>query len=345
MRRGVLMLVAGSIAAAVALELLLRLLPVPTSTRTGYSVDERILTYPPHHRWVSSTGWDLRAPQRQRSNNVGFLATRDFVPDARAVALIGDSYVEASMLDVSERLAAQLETTLGGRPVYAMGGPGSSLLDYAERIRFAADRLAVRDMVLVIERGDIAQSLCGSGNVHAACLAPDTLAPRTERYAPSSLAQRVLRESALAQYVAGQLRASPQRLWERFVATAAPVTEPHAAPAVAKVRAVAPAADPQLERVLDAFFERVRPYRSGRLILVLDSDRAALARGEASQVPALALLAQRAAREGAIVIDTAPAFAAHIAASSLKLEVSPQDAHWNALANGIVARLIAEGLR
>ena len=111
-----------------ACELALRALPVSTSTETGYYVDPLILTYRPHHAWTSSTGWDLRNAQRQRSNNFGFLASRDFEPDPAAVALIGDSYVEASMLPAHDRPEAQLEAAIGNRPVFAMGGPGSSRL-------------------------------------------------------------------------------------------------------------------------------------------------------------------------------------------------------------------------
>lgn len=51
-----------------------------------------------------------------------------------------------------------------------MGGPGSSFLDYAVRLRWAYEEFGVRDFVLFMEQGDLRQALCGSGNVHAACL-------------------------------------------------------------------------------------------------------------------------------------------------------------------------------
>jgi len=72
---------------------------------------------------------------------------------------------------------AQLERELSGRPVYTMGSPGSSLLDYAERMRFAHDRFGIVDFVLLVERGDVRQALCGS-NKHPRAMSrsPD---PRT----------------------------------------------------------------------------------------------------------------------------------------------------------------------
>src|SRR5579862_8220018 len=69
----------GGIAAAlVALEVLFRVLPVSTSTAAGYYFDPVILTYPAHQRFVISTGWALRRPERQLANNFGFLADHDF---------------------------------------------------------------------------------------------------------------------------------------------------------------------------------------------------------------------------------------------------------------------------
>ena len=78
--------------------------PVSTSTLTGYYIDPEILTYPPQHQWQVATGWDLRNPRALHSNNFGFVSAHDFVRDETAIALIGDSYVESSMLAASDRL-------------------------------------------------------------------------------------------------------------------------------------------------------------------------------------------------------------------------------------------------
>lgn len=185
MRRVLASAAAGLVAALLALEVILRLLPVSTATMTGYHVDADILTYPAHHRWTVSTGWDLRNPQQLRGNNLGFASDVDFVPDAGALALIGDSYVEASMLDARHRPAAQLQARLGPRrAVYGMGTPGTALLDYAQRVRFARERLSVRDFVVWLEGGDARQALCGSGNVVSRCLDPRTLQPAIQRRPP-----------------------------------------------------------------------------------------------------------------------------------------------------------------
>ena len=127
MRRRILLSLAGLLGVVLSVELMLRALPVSTATMTGYHFDPDLLSYPAGHEWTVSTGWDLRNPQRLRSNNWGFASDRDFIPDRSAIALIGDSYVEASMLDAVQRPAAQLEALLGtGRPVYGLGSPGTN---------------------------------------------------------------------------------------------------------------------------------------------------------------------------------------------------------------------------
>ena len=333
MLRNVALLIFGGLLCVVALEVVLRVLPTSTYTDTGYHIDPLIITYRPHHRFRSSWGWNFRDPVDHQANNLGFLSTRDFLPDSAALALIGDSFVDASMLPESERVGTKLQTVLR-RPVYAMGGPGSSLLDYAERIRYAADKLAVRDFVVIVERGDIKQSYCGSGNIHGPCLTRGSgQASSNLREAPAA-AQRYLRHSALLQYLLGHLRFDPvQRL--------------HGALASLAQRGARTAAAPReyssAERalVMETFFERIAPHRRGRLVMVFDSDRGALNRGEPGSDGARNEAIALARSHGALVVDTEASFRGYLAHSGRRLEISPLDQHWNRVATAIVARDIA----
>lgn len=310
-----------------AFEGLCRLLPVSTSTDTGYHHDPDILNYPARHEWRVATGWDLRNAQWLRSNNLGFAAHRDFVPDAKAVALIGDSFVEASMLPEADRPGRQLERALGGRPVYAMGGPGSSLLDYADRVRLARQRLAVRDFVFLLESGDLRQAICGSGNVHSACLATDSLEPRRERQPSAGGLKKVLRHSAAAQYLASQLKLQPQQA----VAAVRELLRPAPpSPAREGLAGLQPAA---VQAVLKEFFARMGPSSEFGVVLFVVDGRHDL-KGPPMDA---ALVAERqafmaAAREwGALVLDAEQAYQAHHAVSKRSLDVGPYDKHLNAL--------------
>lgn len=329
---------AGVIGLVLALELLFRVLPVSTSTETGYYTDPLILTYPSHHRWNTSTGWDLRNAQTVEANNLGYVASRDFVRNEQAVALIGDSFIEASMLPAADRPGAQLERALGTRPVYAMGNPGTSLLDYAERIRYAHERFGTRDFVVLMERGDVQQSLCGSGNVNGACLDPKTLALRNDTLPAPDVVKRIVRRSALAQYLVSQLKFSAQKIWRP---TAGTQTGASVSTLPARASSSSPSAMPEVDAVTQAFFKRVKPHISGRLVIVVDSDRIALNRGQKPSDPARDRFIQLARAAEVIVIDTEPLFREHLTRSSLKLEIGPYDSHFNRLGVSLFVRAVA----
>ena len=345
---------AGFVALLLACELLFRLLPVSTATMTGYYIDAAIVTYPAGHHWTVSTGWDLRNVQRLVANNLGFVADGDFTPDKDAIGLVGDSYVEAGMLAKPDRPAKQLAQALGGRQaVYAFGGPGSALLDYAERIRYASQHLGVRDFVVMMEAGDVRQSLCGSGNVHSPCLDRDTLQPRNEPLAEPLLAKRLLRRSALAQYIVGQLKVSLSRLpAQLFPAGSAvhvadgpsPPTAGGETPQQAARRAA------MVQTVAQAFFDRIAPYAVGKLVVVIDgrrgrddlrSDSAALAPLMRERDAFMAIASER----GATVIDAEPLYLRHWQMSGRALSVGPHDGHLNREGVGLVMRATAEAMQ
>jgi hypothetical protein len=326
----------GMIMCVCALECALRALPVSTSTAAGYYIDPLILTYPPHFPVTFSTGWDLANAHRLRTNNYGFLVSRDFVPDRRAIALVGDSFVEANMLAEPDRLGGRLERSDGGRPVYALGAPGSSLLDFGERVRFAYDALDVRDFVIVLDRADVPLALCGSGSIHGRCLDPESLADRIERGGAPGLLKRVLRHSALMQYLVSQLKLTPGSVLER-IRGAGGATPPVDRPRMAPER-MPPAL---FDRVVEDFFERTAPYRKGRMVFVLDCDRDAIYAGREPVNPLWERFEALARAHGAAVIDTQPIFSEFWRATRLKLDVSPTDKHWNAEGNRLVAAAVA----
>ena len=212
------------------------------------------------------------------------------------------------MLPASERLDAQLEARLATRRVYALGGPGSSLLDYAERVRFAADRFAIKDFVVVIEQGDIKQTLCGSGNVHGPCLDPDDLRPRIERLPEADAGKRLLRHSAFAQYLVSQLQVNPGRLLKRidprqWLDTSERSKRDSAAPATTVERDT---------RIVTAFLTYLPRSNGERYVLIFDSplrQRSDDASHSASTVMFMAQARQAAAASRRLPRRSAPAAA------------------------------------
>lgn len=348
MTRAALVFVGAIVATLAAAEILFRLLPVSTATQTGYYFDDDLLTYPAHHEWQVSTGWDLKNPQRLRSNNFGFAADRDFERDQGALALVGDSYVEASMLAASERPAAQLQSKLAGRrAVFAMGTPGTALLDYAQRMRWASQKLGVRDFVVWIEAGDARQAICGSGNVVSRCLDSATLEPRIERRQEPSRWHRWARHSALAQYVFGQLKVDPRRLAQATFTRSTPeATANSSTPEVRQAPVDAETLSPRARQVVDAviaqFLVETAPFRNGRLLVVVDGRRDGR---ESSNAGPLDLerryLIARLREVGLEVLDVEPIYSQHRSRSRLSLEVGPYDRHLNALGVRLVMDAVA----
>lgn len=338
----------GLAATALVAEIALRLLPAPTATMTGYHRHPELLTEPPHHRWRTATGWDLRNPQTLRANNWGFVANHDFVPDADAVALVGDSYVEASMLPASDRPAAQLETLLQGRrKVYALGTPGTAMLDYAQRIRFANEQFGVRDFVLLMERYDARQALCGSGNVVSRCLDPVTLQPRTERQPQASALVRVARQSALAQYLSS-LRFRPAALLQAMFTRATPETQAGAQTAASRPPPSAEqlaATRRMVDAVVTEFYAQIPQASVRRLVFVVDGQRD----GQADNDPVIGVershLIARLREHGATVVDMEPIDSAWAASSQRLLRMGPYDGHLNAVGVRLAMEAAAGALR
>jgi hypothetical protein len=335
---------AGLLVVLLLLELVFRLLPVSTATLTGYYADPDLLTYPPGHRWINSTGWDLRNAQRLQANAQGFVADHDFKRDRNAVALIGDSYVEGGMLAAEARAGAQLQRQLPGRPVFAMGSPGTALLDYAQRIRWAHEQFGVRDMVLLIERGDARQTRCDSGNVHSRCLDPISLAPRIQRIPGPNLLKRLARQSALMQYVFSQLKFDPTRFFADMLTRPKPPAEGGRPAAVAPTEAALSAERQVIDAAVQEFFRAAQPHLAGRLVILVDGVRNPAARTQRPDEFQRAHLIDKLRQYGAEVIDLEPIYARHAATSALSLDVGPYDAHLNGLGLKLAMQAAAKAL-
>lgn len=83
--------------------------------------------------------------------------------------------------------------------------------------------------------------------------------------------------------------------------------------------------------MVDEFFADVRPYLTGRLVVVVDGRRngppTVLEESDLERIHLIRRLRER----GAVVHDLEPRFAAHARTSSRRLEVGPHDGHLNAV--------------
>ncbi|HRO57837.1 MAG TPA: hypothetical protein PK177_01525 [Burkholderiaceae bacterium] len=350
MARKLFCLVLGALAAVLLLELLLRVLPTPTASRIGQYVDSHVTTYPPGLDFRTATGWSLLNANDQRSNEFGFIPDRNFEPLPTAVAIVGDSLVEQSMLPPSHRLSAVLEQ-MRGEPVYAMGFPGSSLMDYLERMRYAHDVLGIQRFWVVVERADVKQSLCAANAYKDACVNADGTIARPTR-APRGRLYELLSRSALLQYFVGVLRLSPSKLLATFsedprpTATEAPPADLPPDGASKDGRAQRLSALPAVElHVIELFVDALDRFRQAgsEVGLLIDPRITSIHRREEFIDPAMEAVARRASSAGFVVVHPFEALAADVRASGLDLRVGPYDGHWNVRANCLIAASMLQG--
>ena len=340
---------AGIAGALLALEGILRLLPVLSGT---YAADPRpawpIHTMIPNSSFTYSTGWNLQNIQRGRINNYGYVAPFDYVPAAGAagdtIAVFGDSYVEAQMNSYGDTLQGALNDYLKTpRTVLNFGSAGAEMPDYLGMAPLVRREFSPQWAVFVITMGDFTHGFsAGPGYFkwQPGQDPPVKLVPEIHRSALS----KWLRTVALIRYSRGNLSVRPGELIQlRRGAVAAEGSAACHNEVLSKD-----------DEALLAAFARELPAAlglpPGRVILVFDADRKAIYAGKtrdearkclARAARANARLQELAAQSGMQVIDSYTAFQRHFDDRLGPLDRSPLDAHWNPAAHRLMAREVA----
>ena len=332
---GVLLLLEGA----------LRLLPVLNGT---YAADPRaswpVHTMIPNSQYTYSTGWNLQNIHRGRINNYGYIAPFDYSPAKGAIAVFGDSYIEAQMNDYDDTLQGALDDYLKTpRTVLNFGTAGAEMPDYLGIAPLVRREFSPEWAVFVITLGDFTRGFsAGPGffKWQPGQSPPVKLVPEIHR---SNLSKWV-RTVALIRYMRGNLSMQPDQLIQ--LRRGAVVAD-----------AAGPCRDEVLSKEDEALLEefaRDLPVALGlppeRVILVFDSDRKAIYAGktraetrkcQARPARANDRLAKLAAGNGMHVIDSYPVFQRYFSERLGPLDRSPVDAHWNAAAHRLMAQEVA----
>lgn len=340
---------AGIVGTLLALEVVLRLLPVLSGT---YAADPRaawpVHTMIPHSSFTYSTGWNLQNIQRGRINNYGYVAPFDYVPAnggaGDSIAVFGDSYVEAQMNDYGDTLQGALNDYLKSpRTVLNFGSAGAEMPDYLGVAPLVRRDFSPQWAVFVITMGDFTRGFtAGPGYFkwQPGQSPPVKLVPEIHRSALS----KWLRTVGVIRYSRGNLSVRPGELIQlRRGAVSAEGATPCRNEVLSKD-----------DEALLAAFARELPAAlglpPGRVILIFDADRKAIyagkTRDEARKCQARAARANQrlqelAAQTGIHVIDSYPVFQRHFAQRLGPLDRSPLDAHWNPAAHRLMAQEVA----
>jgi hypothetical protein len=331
----------GAVLLLTVLEVLLRLLPV----QNGIAAGDPSIEWPTHRlvsdvHYTFSDAWNLRNVHRGVTNNMGYVAPFAYVPGTDAIAVVGNSFIEALMDRYQDTLQGQLAQDVHDAPaILNFGSSGASLPDYIGLGPMVSGRFHVRWVVILVVGGDFVKGFTpqpGFFGWRAAATPPVELRPDRVRTG----AMRLVRSLAIVRYVRGNLEFDMRHFLHTSVKGA-----PQAC--------VRQGLQPGDVGLLAAYAEGL-PAAYGlppsRVILVFDSDRAELYRSYGASTEstcptrddlALHKLAEAAANRGEHVINMEPIFAAYFRSTGRRLDYSPLDYHWNAVAHRLAAAQVA----
>jgi hypothetical protein len=326
---------AGAVAALVALELALRLVPVSVGLYQTDRVEIRPLrTYQAHRPFTYSMTWEMRDARHGWTNNYGQLAPFDNVPGSHPVIVVGDSYIESQMNDYRDTLQGVLGSMLGTKePVYGLGVSGMSMADYLVLARQASAEFSPRAAVFLIVDGDIAESLVDQ--------------PGYRYFRPTAHGLKLTLHPRNAHPWLTRVRQSVGDLYLfRYVTQNLRFTLPQLGPVFREAKAAVPAQETGAQyAAVDRFLADLEagsgiPTRC--IVFLMDGDRYAiydprLAAAPADLPEARAYFMRRAAALGYRVADLEPVYREHFRLHARHFDYYPLDRHLNGLGHRLAA--------
>jgi hypothetical protein len=343
----------SAVAFLVAAELVLRFLPYNEGLRTQPVNDlAPVYHFQPDRIATWSLDWNFKVVNEIRINNEGFVNDNDYFVNAPGplLAVIGDSYIEASIVPFDQTMHAGLANMVvpqEGR-VYSFAASGAGLSQYLIWAQYAQIKFRPNAFVFSIVSNDFSDSLYHlqryPGFHHFERLPNDEMALRRVDYEPSPI-RRILRGSALAMYLATNLkiaRAFQIESWQfgkndqEWVANI-----PRALPEKNLA---------DFRWAVDQFIEAIPDYTGlpySKIVFTIDAIRRAMYDAEdleSAQTSVWAKMrryvAEQARAKGITVVDLQPVFSESYQNKGKRFEF-PTDSHWNSLGHELVARAVS----
>jgi len=343
----------GLMITVLLLKMVFRVLPTSDSLQAqSVNAENPVLRYRENRDVLISRGYNFAIAAKKHVNNYGFVNDQDYVPEQNTplLAIIGDSYVEATQVENRATMHGLLAATIAERGrVYSFGASGAPLSTYLAYAEYAKNTLSPDGMAFVVVGNDFDESI--STYKYAPGLSyfvPSDGSFDLKRvdYMPTHL-QVWARRSALCRYLMLNLRLDFATLADRFVRRA---TADAGSEFVGNTRAAA-----SLQRITDSKaavdeFLRRLPANSGlandEIIMVVDGlrpnlyDANSLRHARQSYFSVLRdYFMFRARALGFVVVDLQPIFVAAYQAGGERFEF-PSDAHWNAVGHRVAASAI-----
>jgi len=338
------------------LEITLRFFPVQSYIPyQPVNSDSPVARYRPHRSFDYSNHWNFQNIHYGRTNAQGFVSDFDYnADDSRPlIAVIGDSYIEARMLNFSRTLQEKIRSGLHGAVrVYAFAMNGAALSQYLAFAKLARDTYRPDALIVNIVSNDFDESFAdirSRNRFHYFISdARGDLRPQLIGSYQISRLQEIISQSALVRYAYFHLRITdaPQKI-KRFLRSL-PVTARFQNPAPPASQSAKKAADNH-ETSLQAaktFLKLLPEYAGlppGKIILILDGQRRSLYYGPHKQDSLFEsmrrYMLKNAPAMGYEMIDMHPLFQRDFQTSQQRFEFA-HDAHWNARAHDLAARAV-----
>jgi hypothetical protein len=347
----VLMSVLGTLLCA---EIALRFLPYDEGLRAEtVSETAPVFRFTPNRTATLSQDWDFKLVNRVRVNNAGFVNDHDYDATATSplLAVVGDSFIQASIVPYAETVQGRLAAAVAGRGrVYSFAASGAGLPQYLAWIRHARDTYRPQALLINIIPNDFDESLHWYGRSPGFWRferRPDGGAAMALTAYEPSLTRRILRRSALAMYLTQNMRV--QVLLDINVQNLGA----HDRRWVGNIEAIQPAQKIADYRwAIDRFLDLL-PEASGvandRVVLSFDSFRPGIYEGgeelafaeRSSWSELRRYFMAEAARRGHETVDLDPRMRSDFARNGRRFE-PPTDSHWNGEGHRVLAESVME---
>jgi hypothetical protein len=338
----------GTACALVVAELGLRLLPVNDGLLVVPVTEaDPVFHFVPNQRSTWSLGWNFSRVNRLQVNNAGYANDQEYDRDdpRRLLAVVGDSYVQASMIPYHETLQGRLAAMVApDARVYSFGASGAPLSQYLVWAREAREQWKAQALAIIVVGNDFDESLAiyrKSPGFHHYISDPDgSLKLQLVEYRPGRL-RFIAEHSALVRYlifnmqVLEHLRGLAESIRKIGSAAAETYVGNTSAEASADRMRWSEAAVRTFLRDLGTF----SGWRPEQVVFVVDGfryppqDTSMLSSYFARMRSYFLAEARRAGYE---VIDMDTIFMPRFSATGERYEF-PNDGHWNGLAHGLAA--------
>jgi hypothetical protein len=245
--------------------------------------------------------------------------------------------VQADALDPRETLTERLGEALH-IPAYAVGIDGFALPDYLAAARWATATFDAHTLLVLLTTGDLKHSCVRRLGEHYLRAGKDGLELALVERRPPSRGKQLLNGSSLFRYVFDNLRltANWEKGWRRQ-------NDVEPAPEAATPGCSDAAFERAATRFLLDAFHQVADARHARVVFLLAPGYRREQGVVAGATRDVDEFADRAAADGFEVVRLEEAFEAALNRGA-RLDFMPVDAHWNATANALAARVAARAL-